>query len=151
MKKHLVVAVFLTAVVAFVTPYWFQSDVARQAPSPSSAKADSAPPSVQRAAPELLNVSVLFTGTEFLVVNRSGFDCRNTLLAVNPSFASDGFTHRLAKFRRNQMYAIGAMRFQKNNGTLFNPFAIEPASMKITCEDAGGVEHEAYEIVRAAR
>ena len=97
------------------------------------------------------NVGVGFTGTQFAIVNLNDFDMLDVSLYIDPGFLESGYSCGVARIKKKDMVSIGAMLFQKDNGSRFNPFTQEPRHMKVTCRDRKGNDHWAFEMIRAIR
>ncbi len=75
-----------------------------------------------------VNVSVNFTGTQFVITNLDSYDCIGSWMNVNNKYWLYGYTLKMG-----QTYAVGAAEFAESNNTRFNPFAIKPTSFSIFC------------------
>lgn len=105
-------------------------------PQPTPRVYTNAPPDTQ------LQAKVLFTGTQFAVVNlsteRTWTDVECT---INPSgiFRTGGYSYRFAELKPGIRKTIPTMEFATSDGARFNPFQTKPMSVTITARVNGTV------------
>lgn len=98
----------------------------------------SPPPAPSKPAYIDLTVSVIFTGTQFVITNGDNFDWTNVKLEVNPGLLKSGFILKTQRMSAGETYTVGAMQFAKGDGTRLNPFAIKPQKLSISCDTPRG-------------
>lgn len=85
-------------------------------------------------APEKLDASVSFTGTQFVITNENTYDWTDVKLEINYGVVSSGFVLRVARLQAGQKYQVGAAQFTKSDGERFNPFTHKPLKFAIFCK-----------------
>jgi len=85
-----------------------------------------------------LKTSVLFDGSQFIIVNLDDFDWTNVKLEVNSSGFKSGYILNTKKMEAGHTYTVGAMQFTKGDGTRFNPFTMKPLNFSIWCDTPEG-------------
>jgi len=81
-----------------------------------------------------LNVSVKFSGTQFIITNKDTFDWTNCGLGVN----SSSYSLSGNNFTAGETYTVGAMQFTKDDGTRLNPFQVKPLDITFSCTTPTG-------------
>ena len=66
--------------------------------------------------------------------NRNSFAWTDVELAVNAGLLTRGYFYRASRVEAGKTYRIGAAQFAKSDGTRFNPLAVKPQSLTITCD-----------------
>ena len=85
-----------------------------------------------------LNVSVRFTGTQFIIVNNDSYDWLNVKMEINGSLLKSGFILKTNRMKAGETYTVGALQFAKPDGTRFNPVTYKPKDFTISCDTPGG-------------
>ena len=85
-----------------------------------------------------LNVSVRFTGTQFIIVNNDSYDWLNVKMEINGSLLKSGVVLKTNRMKAGETYTVGALQFAKKDGTRFNPGTYKPQSFDIYCETPEG-------------
>jgi hypothetical protein len=85
-----------------------------------------------------LKAEVRFTGTQFIITNKDTFDWTNVELEINSGLIKSGYKLKTPRIVAGQTYTVGALQFAKGDGTRFNPFAIKPQNISVSCATPRG-------------
>lgn len=77
---------------------------------------------------------VSFTGTQFIIYNKSSSDWKDVIFKVNPQTFKSGYVFKTSLIKSGETYTIGAMNFTKSDGEKFNPFTHKPLNFEIWAE-----------------
>lgn len=80
-----------------------------------------------------LEASVEFTGTQFIITNRSTDVWRDVELEVNGDF-----TANLGLISPGQSASVGALQLAKSDGTRFNPIQFKPQRAMVKARQPNG-------------
>ena len=87
----------------------------------------------------VLNVSVNFTGTQFIIKNNDNFDWLNIVMEVDGSLLKGGFILTTDRMKAGKTYTVGALQFVNiEDGTRFDPFTFKPQKFGISCDTSKG-------------
>lgn len=87
---------------------------------------------------EILNATVDFTGTQFVITNNDKFDCRGAKMEINGGLLKGGYVLEGYILEAGKVYTVGAMQFTTGDGTRFNPINIKPKNFWIGCKGNSG-------------
>jgi hypothetical protein len=85
-----------------------------------------------------LDASVRFTGTQFVIENRDGFDWTNVEMSINYGVFAGGYDLATARMEAGESYTVGAMQFAKSSGERFNPVTMKPTKFMISADTPRG-------------
>lgn len=80
-----------------------------------------------------LTAFVRFTGTQFEISNRDGFNWTDCRLEVNGRYE-----HQVTMIPAGATYQAGALTFAQPSGERFNPLTLKPNRLSIRCTAQGG-------------
>jgi hypothetical protein len=90
---------------------------------------------VSPAAPEKLDASVSFSGTQFTITNKNSYDWNGVKLEINGGIVSRGYVLRMDRLAAGQTYKVGAAQFTKSDGERFNPLTHKVKQLLIFCKE----------------
>lgn len=79
-----------------------------------------------------LNVSVVHTGTQFVITNNDSFDYINAKLELNGDYVLKGYN-----LKAGETYTVGVMQFADKKGNRFSALQ-KPLNFSIWCDLSNG-------------
>jgi hypothetical protein len=80
-----------------------------------------------------LNANVTFSGSRFIIHNNDSFDWINVELQIISDYILNNFNTTIPKIPSGKTYSVSATEFTRNDGTHFNPYAMEIQRFWIKC------------------